>query len=33
MWTNREITLNEVLSMPCIKGIVRVLPNEMVEWE
>jgi len=33
MWTNNKITLNEVLKMPCIKGIVRVLPNERVEWE
>jgi len=33
MWVNNNISLNEILKMPNIKGITRVLPLEKVEWE
>ena len=33
MFVNNEITLNQVLNMPCVKAITRVLPEEKVEWE
>ena len=33
MFVNNEITMNEVLAMPNLKAISRVIPDEKVEWE